>query len=607
VGHYRSNLRDIEFNLFEVFGTADRLGAGPFAGMDAETARDVLAEVERLATGPFADSFVEGDRVPLRLEDGTVTIPEGIKRSLDAYFDGEWFRLTLPPHLGGSGAPPSLGWACSEMLLGANPAALMYVAGPFFATIIDPLVTDPQRDRWVVPMVERRWGATMVLTEPDAGSDVGAGTTKATDNGDGTWSITGVKRFITNGDFDWPENIVHLVLARPEGAGPGTKGLSLFIVPKFWVEENGSLGDRNAAVVTNIEDKMGLKGSSTCELTFDGARGVLVGEAHEGIRQMFKVIEYARMLIGTKAIATLSTGYLNALAYAKERLQGPDLTKATDKTAPRVEIIRHPDVRRMLMDQKAHAEGMRALVYYAASLQDQIIVGEAAGEDVEDLVRLNDLLLPMVKGYGSEKSYELLSYSLQVFGGSGYCRDYPIEQYIRDAKIDTVYEGTTGIQSMDLFFRKIGRDQGATLGRHLDKIRELAKGEAGNGALQAERDLLAGALDDVQGMLGALVTHFGKHIYLVGLNTTPLLFALSELTIGWLMLRHAEVALAALDGDVPAGRAPGPLSEADRAFYEGKVASARWFARTVLPKAATYRAVAESSDLDIMELDDAAF
>jgi alkylation response protein AidB-like acyl-CoA dehydrogenase len=597
--HYRSNLRDIEFNLFEVFGTDEKLGSGPFAQMDLDSARDVLSEIERLATGPFADSFVEGDRTPLQLADGEVTIPDGIKRSLDAYHDGGWHLANLPEHLGGAGTPPSLQWASSEMLLGANPAALMYCAGGVFAAIADPLVTDEQRERWVVPMIERQWGATMVLTEPDAGSDVGAGRSKAVDNGDGTWSITGVKRFITNGDFDWPENIIHLVLARPEGAGPGTKGLSLFIVPKYWVNSDGSLGERNPVTVTNIEDKMGLKASSTAELTFEGARGVLVGEEHNGIAQMFKVIEHARMLVGTKAIATLSTGYLNALEYAKERVQGPDLAKATDKAAPRVEIIRHPDVRRSLMDQKAHVEGMRALVYYTASIQDEIALAEASGEEHEDLIRLNDLLLPMVKGYGSEKSYELLAQSLQIFGGSGYCRDYPIEQYIRDAKIDTLYEGTTGIQGMDLFFRKVGKDQGATLGRHLEAIRELAKGEAGNGALQSERELLAKGLDDVEGMVGSMVGFLGQHIYLLGLNTTTFLFAISELTVGWLLLRQAEVALAKLDA--------GGASDADKAFYQGKVAAARWFARTVLPKLATYRAVIESTDLDVMELDDTAF
>jgi len=610
VGHYRSNLRDIEFNLFEVFRVGEHLGTGPFAQMDAETARGVLTEVERLATGPFADSFVESDRVGAKLvEEGTVVLPESFKASLSAFFDGEWYRLDLPEHLGGYGSSPSLRWAAAELLLGANPAALLYSGGPGFAAILDPLVTDAQRERIVVPMVEGRWGGSMVLTEPDAGSDVGAGRTRAVDNGDGTWNVTGTKRFITNGDFDWPENIVHLVLARPDfrpdsPAVPGTKGLSLFIVPKYWVNEDGSLGERNGAVVTGIEDKMGLKASATCEVSFGEAtpaRGLLVGEVHDGIRQMFKVIEYARMLVGTKAIATLSTGYLNALQYAKERIQGPDLAQAADKTAPRVEILRHPDVRRSLLNQKAHVEGMRALVSYTAWVQDRVLLTDDAEERAR-LERLNDLLLPLVKGYGSEKSYELLAQSLQIFGGAGYTRDYPLEQYIRDAKIDTLYEGTTGIQGLDLFFRKIARDQGATLSALLGEVAALAKGEAGNGALVRERAQLATALDDLQGMLAAMVGFLGdasgRGVYLIGLNTTGFLFSLAELVVGWLLLRQAEVALAALDGS-PSG--------ADRAFYEGKVASARFFASQVLPQLTARRAILEATDLSAMDLADAAF
>jgi alkylation response protein AidB-like acyl-CoA dehydrogenase len=596
MGHYRSNLRDVEFNLFELLGVQEYMGTGPYAQMDEGTAREVLREVERLASTAFADSFVEGDRVPLELHDGDVRLPDGLKRSLDAYFDGEWFRLNLPEHLGGFGAPKTISWAASAMLTGANPAALLYCGGPFFAAIADELATEEQRAYWIKPWVERHWGGTMVLTEPDAGSDVGAGRTKAVDNGDGTWSISGTKRFITNGDFDWPENIVHLVLARPEGHGPGTKGLSLFIVPKFWVLPGGELGERNGAKVTNVEKKMGLKASSTCEVTFDDARGVLVGEVHDGIAQMFKVIEYARMLVGTKAIETLSTGYLNALAYAKERVQGPDLAQAADKAAPRVEIIRHPDVRRSLMLQKAHVEGLRALVFYTAHIQDRIELDPSN----EELVRRNDLLLPLVKGYGSEKSYELLAASLQIFGGSGYCQDYPLEQYIRDAKIDTLYEGTTAIQGLDLFFRKIGKDQGATLTKLLEEIKVTAKGDAGNGALARERELLATALEDVQGMLSALVGFFGNErgIYQVGLSTTPFLFALSELVVGWLLVRQAEVALAAVSGEV---------SQADREFYEGKVAATRWFARNVLPQLTCRRELLEATDLAVMDVADAAF
>jgi hypothetical protein len=394
------------------------------------------------------------------------------------------------------------------------------------------------------------------------------------------------------------------VLARPEGAGPGTKGLSLFIVPKVWVEEDGSLGERNGVYVTGVEHKMGLKGSATCELTFgekSPARGLLVGEVHDGIAQMFRVIEYARMMVGTKAIATLSTGYLNALAYAKERVQGPDMTRMTDKTAPRVAITQHPDVRRMLMTQKAHAEGMRALCLYTASVQD---MAELGGDDAEMYERINDLLLPVVKGYGSETSYELLASSLQILGGSGYLQDYAIEQYIRDAKIDTLYEGTTSIQGLDLFFRKVVRDKGQALTRLLTEVQELAKGEAGNGALARERVGLAEALEAFQGIVGTMVGFLTssqddpRNIYKVGLNTTRFLMSLGDLVLGWLLLRQAEVSLDALAAGAT-GR--------DKAFYEGKVASARFFCASVLPELTTRRAMAEATDLSLMELDEAAF
>ncbi len=603
MSHYKSNIRDIEFNLYEVLGTDQRLGVGPYADMDLDTARNVLREVDRLAREDFAASFEEGDRTPPTFDaaTGSVTLPDGLKKSLDAFFSGEWFRLDLPEHLGGYGAPASLRWACAELLCGANAPAFMYAVGPLFAKILDGIATDEQKKRFVEPMIERHWGATMVLTEPDAGSDVGAGRTKAIKQADGTWHIEGVKRFITSGDFDWPENIVHLVLARPEGHGPGTKGLSLFIVPKLWVDEDGSLGERNGVYVTNVEHKMGLKASATCEITFgdrEPARGILVGEVHDGIAQMFKVIEYARMMVGTKAIATLSTGYLNALEYAKTRVQGADMTKMLDKTAPRVEIIAHPDVRRMLMVQKAHAEGMRALVLYTATIQDRIEMGDAAAD------ALNDLLLPIVKGYGSETSYRLLADSLQVFGGSGYLQDYPIEQYIRDAKIDTLYEGTTSIQGLDLFFRKVVRDQGAALTALLTEVQEVAKGDAGNGALAAERAALATALEDVQGMVGSMVAFLQSGIedprnaYKVGLNTTRFLMSLGDLVIGWLLVRQAEVALARL--------AESP-SAADRSFYEGKVAAARFFTTSVLPELAARRKVVETTDLGLMDLPVEAF
>lgn len=380
--------------------------------------------------------------------------------------DSEYWRLGLPEEIGGTTAPASLIWGFAELILGANPAVWMYSSGPAFAGILFDEGNDVQKKIAQIA-VDRTWGSTMVLTEPDAGSDVGAGRTKAIEQEDGSWHIEGVKRFITSGEHDMEENILHYVLARPEGSGPGTKGLSLFMVPKYLFDfETGELGERNGAYATNVEHKMGLKASNTCEMTFGDrhpAKGWLIGDKHDGIRQMFRIIEFARMMVGTKAISTLSTGYLNALEYAKERVQGPDLANFMDKAAPKVTITHHPDVRRALITQKAYAEGMRALVLHTAAVEDEIAIQTAAGEDTSQLHALNDLLLPIVKGYGSEKGYEQLAQSLQTFGGSGFLQEYPIEQYIRDAKIDTLYEGTTAIQGEDFFFRKIVRNQGAAL------------------------------------------------------------------------------------------------------------------------------------------------
>jgi alkylation response protein AidB-like acyl-CoA dehydrogenase len=597
MSHYKSNLRDIEFNLFEVHRIQDHLGAGKWLDFDRATLADILSEIERLAVEDYAASYEDQDRIPLELVDGEVILPDSVKASVQAFRDGGWDRLGLPEEMGGMSVPPSLIWAASEMLLGANTTVQFYAGGNLFARVLFDEGT-PEQKELAKLWAANSWAGTMVLTEPDAGSDVGAGTTKAVDQGDGTWHIEGVKRFITGGEHDVADNIIHLVLARPEGAGPGTKGLSLFVVPKFLVNEDGSLGKRNGVVATNIEKKMGLKGSTTCELTFGldtPAVGYLVGNKHDGIRQMFRVIEYARMMIGTKAMGTLSTGYLNALEYAKERKQGSDLAEAMDKAAPRVPIIAHPDVRRMLMTQKAHAEGLRALVLYTAWCQDQAILHS----DDPKWEKRNDLLLPLVKGYASEKAYELLSMSLQVLGGSGYTMDYPIEQYIRDARIDTIYEGTTGIQAMDLFFRKVARDQGQTLAELASEITEFVKGGADGDPLQVERDLLAGMLDDTQAQLGSMVEnlmasmHGNKgEIYKVGLQTNHLLESIAETVIAWLMLRHAEIAMAKM-GEDP--------------FYQGKVESARWFIRHVAPKAAIRRAGAEAEDGSLMDLPVEAF
>ncbi|MER5890979.1 acyl-CoA dehydrogenase [Streptomyces sp. NPDC001941] len=608
MGHYKSNLRDIEFNLFEVLGRDKVYGTGPFEEMDVETAKAILDELTRLSENELAESFTDADRNPpvFDPETNTAPLPESFKKSYKAFMDSEYWRLGLPEEIGGTTAPRSLIWAYAELILGANPAIWMYSSGPAFAGILFEEGNEVQKHVAKVA-VERQWGSTMVLTEPDAGSDVGAGRTKAVQQEDGSWHIEGVKRFITSGEHDMSENILHYVLARPEGAGPGTKGLSLFLVPKYEFDfETGEIGARNGAYATNVEHKMGLKASNTCEMTFGDkhpAKGWLIGDKHDGIRQMFRIIEFARMMVGTKAISTLSTGYLNALEYAKERVQGTDLSQFMDKTAPKVTITHHPDVRRSLMTQKAYAEGMRALVLHTAAVQDEIQAKEAAGEDVKALHGLNDLLLPIVKGYGSEKGYEQLAQSLQTFGGSGFLQEYPIEQYIRDSKIDTLYEGTTAIQGQDFFFRKIVRDQGQSLNSLAEEIKKFLAVGTGGEELGAARDALAKAAVDLEAIVGQMLTDLTatgedvKNIYKVGLNTTRLLMASGDVVVGYLLLRGAAVAAEKLP----------TASAKDQAFYQGKIAAAKFFAASVLPGVGAARALAEAVDNSVMELDEAAF
>jgi len=611
VSHYKSNVRDQVFNLFEVFDIDRVLGQGEYADLDEDTAREMLAEITRLAEGPIADSFAEGDRNPpvFDPETHTVKLPEAFKKSARTIIDGGWDKIGLDEALGGMPMPRALQWALVEHVLGANPAVYMYSMGAGFANIFYDQATEEQK-KWAVLAAERGWTSTMVLTEPDAGSDVGAGRTKAVKQDDGSWHIDGVKRFITSGDADdIGENILHLVLARPEGAGPGTKGLSLFFVPKFLFDfETGEPGERNGVFVSGVEHKMGLKVSATCELSLGQhgipAKGWLVGEVHNGIAQMFDVIEQARMMVGTKAIATLSTGYLNALEYAKTRVQGADLTQMTDKTAPRVSIVHHPDVRRSLMTQKAYAESLRALYLYTATFQDAAVAKAVHDVDPELATKVNDLLLPIVKGVGSEQAYAKLTESLQTFGGSGFLQDYPIEQYIRDAKIDSLYEGTTAIQAQDFFFRKIVRDKGVALGYVANEIEQFVKSESGNGRLKAERELLANALADVQGMAATLTGYLmdaqtnPTSIYKVGLGSVRFLMSVGDLVLGWLLQKQAAVAISALDAGVTGD---------DKAFYEGKVAVASFFAKNFLPLLSSTKLVLENLDNEVMELDEASF
>jgi len=606
MGHYRSNVRDLEFNLFEVLGLDTILDSGAYGDLDTATVREILREVARLSEGPIAESFVDGDRNPPRFlpAEHTITVPDSVRRSVEALKEAGWLRIGMSEVIGGVPAPAPLTWAVNEMMACANPATQWYTT-PVMSQVL-ALVGTEQQKRWARIGLDRGWMGTMALTEPDAGSDVGAGRTKAIPQPDGTFHIAGVKRFISGGDVgDTAENQFHLVLARPEGAGPGTKGLSLFYVPKYLFDPDTlDLRERNGVFATGLEEKMGLKASPTCELTFGAtdipAVGYLVGDVHNGIAQMFKAIEYARMMVGIKSSGTLSTAYLHALDYAKQRVQGPDLTRFTDKSAPRVAILRHPDVRRSLMLQKAYAEGLRALYMYTAAHCYECGVELVPGVEADLAARVQDLLLPIIKGVGTEKSFQWINESLQTFGGSGYLKDYPIEQYIRDARVDSLYEGTTAIQSLDFVFRKIARDQGVALAHIAGNIAAFIDNLTGD-RLKVERALLQGALSDVQAMTGTLTTYLlaaadnPTELYKVGLVSVAFLHAVGDLLIAWRLLVQADIAAAAIDAG------------SDDAFYRGKLAAASFFAKTMLPAISATRAVVENVDTDLMDVGDDAF
>jgi alkylation response protein AidB-like acyl-CoA dehydrogenase len=606
MSHYRANVRDLEFNLFEVLGLDAVLDSGAYGDLDTATVREILREVARLSEGPISDAFVAADRNPPHFlpEQHTIAVPDSVRTAVAAFKDAGWWRIGMSEAIGGMPAPAPLTWAVNEMMICANPAIQWY-STPLMSQVL-ALVGTEQQKQWARAGLDRGWTGTMALTEPDAGSDVGSGRTRAIPQPDGTWHIEGVKRFISGGDVgDTAENLFHLVLARPDGAGPGTKGLSLFYVPKFLFDPDTlDLRERNGVFATALEDKMGIKASPTCELTF-GATGIpavgyLVGDVHDGIAQMFKAIQYARMMVGIKSIGTLSTAYLHALDYAQQRVQGPDLSRFMDKAAPRVPITRHPDVRRSLMLQKAYAEGLRALYMYAAAYQYDSGVALVPGVDADLAARVHDLLLPVIKGVGSEKSYQWINESLQTLGGSGFLKDYPIEQYIRDTRIDSLYEGTTAIQSLDFIFRKIARDRGVAFGYVAGQITTFIDNIAGD-RFKAEQALLAAAVSDVQAMTATLTTYLlaaerdPAELYKIGLVSVAFLHAVGDLLVGWRLLVQAEIAAAAIDAG------------SDDSFYRGKVAAAAFFAKTILPAISTTRSVVENVDIELMNVGDDAF
>jgi 3-(methylthio)propanoyl-CoA dehydrogenase len=606
VNTYKTDLREIYFTLFEQLGLGQIAGQGPFAAWGVDEARAALQETYRFSKEVLGPLNSSGDREGCRLENGKVITPKGFKEAWKRLYEQGYKTVGVSPEHGGQGGPMTLQVAIEEILYGANTAFNMYPGLAFAAAeAISECGTPEQKKLYVERIANGTWSGTMCLTEPHAGSDVGSAKTSARKNPDGTYSIRGTKIFISGGDQDLTENIIHLVLARIEGAAPGTKGLSLFIVPKIRVNADGSLAGGNDVTVGSIEHKMGIKASATCVLNFgenDGCIGELVGGIENvGMSQMFKMMNLARIGVGMQGMALASAAYYNALEYAKERKQGPHMSKWKDATAPRVPIIEHPDVRRMLLDMKAHVNGIRALVLKMTMHLDRSRV--LAGKDDEQAAYHRgqlELLTPLVKSYGSDQAFRVCVQAIQVFGGAGYCQDYPVEQYARDAKIFSIYEGTNHIQAMDLVGRKLGQAGGAhfqqfmaDVGGFIEAHREhKVYGEAVRQLAAAQEGVMASAMV----LLGW--SQEPAKMALIPLSANRFLNMMAELAVGWLLLDAGVLA------DKAAEKAS---SEEEKDFYEGKRLTALWYARNVLPNVELAARTMALEDTSPMQMSNAAF
>ena len=582
---YKADLRELRFLLFEQFALDEILGKEPFEAWGHDEASMVIDESYKFCCEVLGPLNGVGDRQGCRLEGGQVSAPDGFKDAWKKLYEAGWKAVAVAPEYDGQGAPHTLQVVVEEFLSGSNMAFAMYAGLAFGAAeVVELFGTPRQHELYLKRMYHGTWGGTMCLTEPQAGSDVGASRTSAVRRPDGTYAIKGTKIFISAGDHDLAENIVHLVLARVEGAPAGTKGLSLFLVPKLRIDEDGKTLGSNDVAVGSIEHKMGINGSSTCVLLFgdnDGCVGELVGTAENmGMSQMFKMMNGARISVGLQGVAVASSAYLNALEYAKERKQGAPIQSFKDPTVPRVAILEHADVRRMLLDMKARVEGIRALVVKLARHQDAVRVAQGKDDQLAAYHQGQvDLLVPLVKAYGADQAFRVCELAIQTFGGAGYTKDFPVEQSCRDAKILSIYEGTNHIQAMDLVGRKLAQSGGKNL---QDFLGDVAKFIAANDAHPAIGPLtreLALAHEALAGTAMRLLSWFQSgRLEMVPLAANAFLEMMSELAVGWLLLDGARIAHDAL-GKLPAGDA----GAKERAFYGGKIHAARYFARTVLP------------------------
>jgi alkylation response protein AidB-like acyl-CoA dehydrogenase len=569
--------RDVDFVLHEQLDVAKLSAHEKYTEFNKKTIDLIIGEARKLAVKEILPTQVIGDTQGVKLENGTVTTPDEFKRAYDLFVEGEWLAMSEDPAWGGQGMPLAVSLAASDYFNGANFALMMYAGLTHGAgKLVETFGTDQQKALYLKKMFTGEWGGTMLLTEPEAGSDVGALTTTAVKNDDGTYSITGNKIFISGGDHDLVENIIHPVLARIEGAPEGTKGISLFLVPKIWVNDDGSLGEPNDVVCTGIEEKMGIHGNATCSMALGSkgkCRGTLLGEENKGMRAMFLMMNDARLMVGLQGFCCASASYINALNYARQRVQGKNLLQMFDKSAPAVPIIQHPDVRRMLLQMKAYVEGMRSLLYYAAFCGDQrkLATDEAEKAKWQGII---DVLIPICKGYITDRAFEVCSTGMQVYGGYGYIREYPQEQLLRDCRITLIYEGTNGIQAMDLLGRKLGFNKGKAimdLFGEIQKTLQAAKANAATAEMAAKAETVANKLGEVAMHIGA--TAMSEKVLNAFAHAHPFLEVCGDVAVAWQLLWRACIAAQKLD----------TAKKKDIAFYEGQLKSAEYFINSILP------------------------
>ena len=583
--------RDVDFVLYEQFDAEALCRYARYREFDRGTFDLIVDEARKLAVKEILPTLGAGDREGLTFTGGQVKVPACFHRPYKHFCQGEWTALTADPGVGGQGLPYLVAQAVADYQLGANYAFTLFGWSGFGAgEMIEIFGTEAQKRLFLGKMYAGQWGGTMVLTEPQAGSDVGALTTTARALDDGTYAIAGNKIFITGGDHDLTENIVHPVLARIEGAPAGTKGISLFLVPKIWVEPDGSLGAPNDVVCTGIEEKMGIHASPTCSLAFGSrgrCRGLLLGEAGKGMKVMFHMMNTARLLVGAIGFTSASSAYQLALGYARERLQGRDLAQTFEPDAPQVAIICHPDVRRMLMWMKAYVAGMRSFVYYGALLLDRVKGAEDAAER-DRCQGLLDLLTPVIKAYCSDRGFEVCSQAVQIYGGYGYTREYPVEQLMRDVRIASIYEGTNGIQALDLLGRKMGLQKGQVFLNFMDEINRIVAQARG---IEGLEDLAEGVAEAVD-KLGATALELGQAAMSARYRTafvqaTPFLEVMGDVIMAWMLLWRAVAAQPGIEKHL------GRLKDEDQtrtcernrqaAYYTGQVHTARYFIKAILP------------------------